>query len=63
MDEACCPLSLVRHSLIRTPREPKDVSDEDYKAFYSALTKDETAPMFWSHFKVGLLVDLRLPTR
>ncbi|OCF30950.1 cation-transporting ATPase [Kwoniella heveanensis CBS 569] len=33
-------------------RDPKDVSEEEYKDFYKALTKDESAESLgWSHFK------------
>lgn len=35
-------------------REPKEVSDEEYKEFYKAVAKDANAETLgWSHFKVG----------
>ncbi|WWC65635.1 uncharacterized protein I303_108255 [Kwoniella dejecticola CBS 10117] len=33
-------------------RDPKEVSEEEYKAFYQAVSKDDTGePLGWSHFK------------
>ncbi|OCF61751.1 cation-transporting ATPase [Kwoniella mangroviensis CBS 10435] len=33
-------------------RDPKEVSDEEYKAFYQAVSKDDQGePLGWSHFK------------
>lgn len=33
-------------------REPKDVADEEYKEFYKAVAKDQTAETLgWAHFK------------
>ncbi|KAL7423848.1 hypothetical protein Q5752_001432 [Cryptotrichosporon argae] len=32
-------------------RDPKDVTDDEYKAFYKAVAKDGTEPLGWSHFK------------
>lgn len=35
-----------------TSREPKEVSDEEYKEFYKAVAKDPSAETLgWSHFK------------
>ncbi|KAF9259497.1 HSP90-domain-containing protein [Marasmius fiardii PR-910] len=31
-------------------RDPKDVTDEDYKLFYSSFFKDSEEPMEWQHF-------------
>ncbi|KAG7096977.1 hypothetical protein E1B28_004373 [Marasmius oreades] len=31
-------------------RDPKDVTDEDYKLFYSSFFKDGDEPMNWQHF-------------
>ncbi|TRM67574.1 Hsp90 protein-domain-containing protein [Schizophyllum amplum] len=31
-------------------RDPKDITDEEYKTFYSAFFKDSEEPMAWDHF-------------
>lgn len=35
-------------------REPKDVSEVEYKEFFKATFKDVVDPLAWSHFKVCL---------
>lgn len=32
-------------------RDPKKIEDEEYDAFYRALSKDHEGPLAWSHFK------------
>jgi heat shock protein beta len=32
-------------------RHKSDISDEEYKSFYSAITKDSSDPLAWTHFR------------
>ena len=32
-------------------RHQSDISDDEYKSFYSAITKDTTDPLTWTHFR------------
>jgi len=48
----CEGLSLF-HQGSAYDRDPKDVSDEEYKEFYKAVAKDPKAETLgWAHFKV-----------
>ncbi|TPX51144.1 hypothetical protein SeMB42_g02018 [Synchytrium endobioticum] len=40
-------------------RNPGDVSDEEYKAFYKAFAKETDDPMAWNHFKAEGEVEFR----
>eukprot|EP00917_Polyrhabdina_sp_WS-2016_P004601 GHVP01010538.1.p1 GENE.GHVP01010538.1~~GHVP01010538.1.p1 ORF type:complete len:761 (+),score=204.96 GHVP01010538.1:1170-3452(+) len=33
-------------------RDPKEVTDEEYKEFYKSLTKDDNEPLAWKHFRM-----------
>jgi len=32
-------------------RDPKEITDEEYKEFYKSLTRDTDEPLTWTHFK------------
>jgi hypothetical protein len=45
------PFTMTIRELILIFREPKDVTEEEYKNFYKATFKQYSDPLLWHHFK------------